>query len=109
MKPIEGYADTDWAGNLDDRRSMTGYIFILYGGAITWNSKKQPTVALSMTEAEYMALRQATKESIWLKRLLKEVSFHQRTEPIQIHIDNQGALALTKNPTFHTCTKHIDI
>jgi len=56
-----------------------------------------------------MALGQTTKESIWLKRLLEEIGFHKQTEPIQIHSDNQGALALTKNPTFHAHTKHIDI
>ena len=64
---IEGYADADWAGNLDDRRSTTGYVFILHGGAITWNSKKQPTVTLSTTEAEYLVLRQATKEAICVR------------------------------------------
>jgi hypothetical protein len=66
-------------------------------------------VALSTTEAEYMALGQATKESVWLKKLLEEIGYHQRAEPILIHSDNQGALALTKNPTFHARTKHIDI
>src|SRR4051812_10224170 len=62
-----------------------------------------------MTEAKYMALGQAMKELIWLKRLLEEVGFHKQTEPIQIHSNNQGALALTKNPTFYARTKHIDI
>jgi hypothetical protein len=108
-KTIEGYADADWAGSLDDRRSTTGYVFILHGGAITWNSKKQPTVALSTTEAEYLALGQAAKESIWLKKLLTELGFHQKDRPIEINSDNQGAIALTKNPTFHARTKHIDI
>ncbi|MGH7239999.1 MAG: Ty1/Copia family ribonuclease HI, partial [Candidatus Saccharimonadales bacterium] len=61
-----GYCDADWASNVDDRRSTTGYVFMLAGGAISWKTKKQPTVALSSVEAEYMAATQATKEAIWL-------------------------------------------
>ena len=61
-----GYSDTDWAGNLDDRCSTTGYAFIMNNAAIRWASKWQPTVTLSTTEAEYMALAQATKEAIWI-------------------------------------------
>src|SRR5690349_24524472 len=107
-KAIEGYSDADWGGSPDDRRSTTGYVFILNGGAITWNSKKQPTVALSTTEAEYMALAQATKEAIWLQRFLAEIGVDSPAKMV-IYSDNQSAISLARNSTFHARTKHIDI
>jgi hypothetical protein len=103
-----GYCDADWAGNLDDRKSTTGYLFLLAGGAISWASKKQPTVALSTTEAEYMALNAASQEAIWLKRLLKELKYDIE-QPTTIRVDNTGCIELAKNPTHHARTKHIDI
>ena len=106
---IHGYSDADWAGDPDSRRSTTGYTYILAGGAVTWSSKKQPTVALSTTEAEYMALTQAAKEGIWIKRLLSELGFNSPNDPIVINSDNQGSSALAKNPIQHARTKHIDI
>ena len=66
-KIVHGYSDADWAGNIDNRRSTTGYAFLMNGGAVSWASKQQPTVALSTTEAEYMALAQATKEAVWIR------------------------------------------
>ena len=105
---IEGYSDADWANNIDDRKSTTGYTFRLAGAAVSWSSKKQATVALSTTEAEYMALAQAVKEGIWLNRLLGEIG-HSPRLPITIHSDNQGAIDLTKNSMYHSRTKHIDI
>jgi len=104
-----GFTDADW-GSGDDRKSIGGYAFILNGAAVSWNSKKQPTVALSSTEAEYIALTQAVKESIWLQALLLDLGARRHQEDMQnIYIDNQGAIALAKNPEFHTRTKHIDI
>lgn len=88
---LQGYSNADWAGNLDDRRSTTGYVFLLGGGSISWNSKKQPTVALSTTEAEYMALCQAAKEGVWLNRLLSEVGYSPSLLII-VFSDNQGQL-----------------
>ena len=95
------------AGSLDDRKSTTGFVFD-FGGPISWQSKKQPTVALSSTEAEYMALTQAAKEAIWLQGLLSELGIKE-TRPTTILEDNQGCIALAKNPTSHARTKHIDI
>ena len=69
---LELYCDADWADG-EDRKSISAYIAILAGGAVTWRAKKQPTVATSSTDAEYMALLQATKESIWIQRLLNEL------------------------------------
>jgi hypothetical protein len=105
---LSGYCDADWAGDLDERKSTTGYAFYIGDGVVSWNSKRQPTVALSTAEAEYMAAAQATKESLWLKQLLSELGF-THSEAVSIQSDNQGCIALTKNPAYHSRTKHIDI
>ena len=103
-----GFADANWAGDVDTRRSTTGYVFFLNSGVISWNSKRQPTVATSSTEAEYMSLYSATQEAIWLRLLLKDL---ERTDQVATKIfqDNQGCIALAKNPVYHARTKHIDI
>ena len=103
-----GYSDADWAGDMDDRHSTSGNVFLLAKGAVSWLSKKQATVALSTTEAEYVALSTATQEAIWLRRLLADVG-KPLEEPIVINEDNQGAIAMAKNPVGHARTKHIDI
>ena len=105
---LVGYSDADWAGDLDSRRSTTGYVFQLSGAAVSWSSKRQKTVALSSTEAEYMALAAATQEALWLRVLLKEMGFEQ-TDATVIKEDNQSCIALAKNPNKHQRTKHIDI
>lgn len=107
---LHGYCDADWAGDESDRRSMTGYVFIMQGGAVTWNSKKQPTVALSTTEAEYMAMSTASQEAIWLRNLGAELFGDKCKTQINIFGDNKSALQLSeKTTTFHPRTKHIDI
>ena len=103
-----GYCDANWGNDTATRKSTTGYLFHLCGALITWSSKRQATVALSSTEAEYMALTHATKEAIWLRTLLSELSFMQRSATI-IHEDNQSSIALARNPVHHARTKHIDI
>ena len=105
---LVGYADANWASDPDTRKSTTGYVFLLNGGAVSWNSKRQSTVATSSTEAEYMSLYSAVQEAIWLRRLLKDVNY-DTNGAIKIYQDNQGTIALAKNPTFHNRTKHIDI
>jgi len=104
---LEGYSDADFAAG-EDRKSISGYVFTLANGAVSWSSKKQATVALSTTEAEYIALVQATKESIWIQRLLGELG-RQATGAQTLYGDNQGAIALASNPEYHARTKHIDI
>jgi transposase InsO family protein len=103
-----GYSDADWAGDRTTRKSTSGYIFMMYGGPVSWSSKRQTTVALSTCEAEYIAMTQAAKEATWLRILLTELGV-SKTGPVKIFVDNQGAIALAKNPEFHTRTKHIDI
>jgi len=105
---LRGYCDADWANDPDTRCSVTGYVFSIGKGSITWSSKRQTTVALSTTEAEYMALSHAAREAIWLRQLLKELGFEQ-TKPTEIYSDNQGCIALVANPIHHARTKHIDV
>ena len=104
-----GYSDADW-GSGEDRKSIGGFVFLLNGGAISWTSKKQSSIALSTTEAEYMAMTQAAKEILWLRVLLDELgAFNHITLMSKLNVDNQGALALARNPEYHARTKHIDI
>ena len=102
-----GWCDSDWAGNPDTRRSTTGVVFTLGSGPISWSSKRQPTVALSSTEAEYRAACFAACEAIWLRRLLGELSFPQAATTLLC--DNQSCIAIAKNPIFHARTKHIEV
>ena len=103
------YCDADWADG-EDRKSISAYIAILAGGAVSWRAKKQATVATSSTEAEYMALLEATKESIWIQRLLSELGQKAAIKNTNVIFeDNQGAIALAHNPAHHPRTKHINI
>eukprot|EP00253_Pinus_taeda_P012953 PITA_12953 len=104
---VYGYVDTDYAGDLDKRRSTTGYAFTLVGGAISWMSKLQETVALSTTEAEYIAASDVSKEAIWLKGLLDEIGRTQKK--VNVICDSQNAIHLATNPSYHCRTKHIDV
>jgi len=104
-----GYTDADWAGDLDDRHSTTGNIFVMGGGPISWLSKKQAIVALSTAEAEYIALSYATQEVVWLRKLLITDLMSASKEPTVMMEDNQGAISIAKNPVAHARTKHIDI
>ena len=105
---LVGYSDADWAGDIDSRRSTTGYLFTIGGVPVSWKSKKQATVALSTAEAEYMALSAATQEVSWLRKFLANFNF-SLSESTVIFEDNQGCIALAKNPVSHDRTKHIDI
>lgn len=105
---VHGFTDSDWGNDKNDRRSITGWVFMLYGGAVSWQSRKQRTVTLSSVEAEYMAATQATKEAIWWRSFLTELGLPP-LGPTIIYADNQGSIALAKNPEHHERTKHIDI
>ncbi|KAH9689127.1 hypothetical protein KPL70_015374 [Citrus sinensis] len=92
-----GYCDSDFTGDLDKRRSTTGYVFTLGGGPVCWRSILQSTIALSSTEAEYMAATEAVKEAIWLRGLLGDFGIIQKN--IKVFCDNQSAIFLAKNQT----------
>ena len=104
-----GYADASFGNDPDTRRSTTGYAwFFGPGGAISWTSKTQKTVALSTTEAEFVALNEAARDGMFLRGLLKELGMEQ-TGPSIIYEDSTGAEALAKNPVHHSRTKHMDV
>ena len=105
--PFYGFADAAYA-NHDDCKSTSGYVFLASGGAITWKSKKQTTIALSSTEAEYVALSEAARESCWLRNLYEELGYPQQY-PTTIKGDNDGSIAMAKNQQFHSRSKHIAI
>ena len=95
-----GYSDSDWAGDRDDRKSTSGYCFIMGSGLLSWKSNKQTCVALSTAEAEYVALSSAAQEAIWLKLLLHDLNFSHNS-PMVIMEDNQACICFTKNPKDH--------
>jgi len=112
------YSDADWAGDQETRRSTGGYLCMITDAtmssksAVSWSSKKQQTIALSSTEAEYMALTQAAKEAIWVTRFMAELSgssIEGIPQSTTLYADNQGSMALAHNPEFHARTKHIAI
>ncbi len=104
---LVGYSDSDYAGNTSDRKSTTGIVFTMLGGAISWSSSKQKTVSTSTVQAEYTAMSSSVKEALWIKQLLEELSFTCGT--VSIRADSQGALDLALNAQFSQKTKHIDI
>ncbi len=108
---LVAYSDADWASDLNDRRSTTGYCFSLTqdGPLISWKSKKQSTVALSTCEAEYIALAVTAQESMYLVQLLNSMDNDCLYIPVQIFEDNQGAIALSKNPVCRQRCKHVDV
>jgi len=104
---LVGYSDSDWGGDVDDRKSTTGFIFYLGSLAFTRSSKKQPIVMLSTCEAEYVAVTSSVCHAIWLRKLLKELHMPQE-DATEIYLDNKSALALSNNPIFHDQSKYID-
>lgn len=107
---LNAYSDSDWGGDIEDRRSYSGSVLTLAGGAISWKSQKQQTTALSTMEAEYVALAQVSKEVVYIKRLLNHMRCENIIEnPVCVFCDNQSAIELAKNAVFHKRSKHIDI
>jgi hypothetical protein len=105
---LECFVDADWAGDSATRRSTTGYLTLCHGNVVSWKSKLQPTVCLSSSEAEYVALSATSQEVVWLRKILFELG-HDQSSPTVVFEDNQGAIALSENPVFHARTKHISI
>lgn len=104
---VRGYVDSDYAYDIDKRKSIIGYVFTIARGVVSWLSKLQTTVALSTTEAEYMAATQACKKVIWIQRLLEELRHKQLK--IIVYCDSQSALHIARNLAFHSKIKHIGV
>ena len=105
---LEGYTDTDGATQ-EHRRAMSGYIFLINGGAISWSSRKQELVTLSTAEAEYVAATHAAKEAIWLCKLIGKLFPTLLASTTPLYCDNQATLKLATDDNYHARTKHIDI
>jgi 3D (Asp-Asp-Asp) domain-containing protein len=109
---LQEFCDADYAGDHVDRHSVSGQLYLLNGGVISWNSGKQRCVATSTTEAEYIALSEASKQGQWIRTLIREL---HRTDLLDeslatpIYSDNQGCIAIAKDPVGHRRTKHIDV
>lgn len=103
-----GFSDADYAGDVGDRKSTSGCLIQLAGGAISWYSNKQKTVSVSTTEAEYVALAGAVKETVWLLQLFEALGLKMDHRPI-IFEDNRSTAILARHPTLHSRTKHIAI
>ncbi|KAH9684927.1 hypothetical protein KPL70_013734 [Citrus sinensis] len=104
---LVGYVDSDFAGDLNKRRSLPGYLFTLGGCTVNWKATLQNLVALSTTEAEYIAAAEALKEAIWLKGMVTELGAEQ--DSVEVYCDSRSAIHLSKNQTHHEKTKHIDV
>ncbi|CAM8987460.1 unnamed protein product [Rhodiola kirilowii] len=98
-----GYVDSDFAGSIDTRKSQTGYVFTIYGTAVSWRASLQGMVTLSTTEAEFVVVTEAVKEALWIKGVLGELGHNQNC------CDSQGAIHLSKHQVFHERSKHIDV
>ena len=107
VKGLEGFTDADGATQ-EHRHAITGYAFLIDGGAVSWSSKKQEIITLSTAKSEYVATAHAVKEAIWLCQFIGKV-FQPLTNPIPLFSDSQAAIALTRYGSYHTHTKHIDI
>ena len=107
---LRGFVDSDFAGCEDSRRSTTGWVFTLAGGPVSWSSQRQKTVATSTMDAEYNAAAEAAKEAVWIRSFINDLRIpgvHIDTVPL--YIDNNSALKLTKNPEFHSRSRHINV
>ena len=91
---VNGYTDASFQSDLDDFRSQSGYVFCLNGGAVSWKSSKQDTVADSTVEAEYIAASDAAKEAVWIKKFIKALGVVPNiADPVDLYCDNNGAIA----------------
>ncbi|BBG93508.1 ABC-2 type transporter family protein, partial [Prunus dulcis] len=105
---IDGYSDADWAGNVTDRKSTSGYFTFVGGNLVTWRSKKQNVVALSSAEAEFRGMTKGICELLWLRKLLTELGY-KPTSTMNLFCDNKAAIAIAQNPVQHDRTKHVEV
>ena len=102
-----GYPDANMAKDIDTRKSTSGFVVLFTGGVVSWQSKLQKCIALSMTEAEYVATTELCKEMLWMKKFLLELGIKQ--DEYVVYCDSQSAIHLSKNSSFHSKAKHIDV
>eukprot|EP00253_Pinus_taeda_P016998 PITA_16998 len=105
---LTGFIGSDWAGDPDDRKPTKGYVFTLGSRPVTWACKKQSSISLSSTEAEYRDVVEASKEALWLHQILSEFGFQQQ-QPTTLWCDNRSAIQLWKDPVQHQRNKHIEL
>jgi hypothetical protein len=105
---LHGYTDSNWMGSTVDQKSNSGYCFNLGSAMISWSSRKHGSIAQSTTEAEYIAASVASREAVWLRKLLSDL-FSAELEPTVIHYDNQSCIKLSENLVFHHRSKHIEM
>lgn len=105
---LYGFCDSDYAGNVDHRKSTSGHILLLAGGPFAWQSRLQRVQAMSTCEAEYIAAADAVKEALWLRQFSRDLG-QDAVGPKQLCCDNQGAIKLVANPEITDRTKHIDV
>lgn len=104
-----GFCDSDYAGEVDTRRSTSGLVFMANNGPISWGSTRQTCIAQSTTEAEYVSLNEAAREAVWLRRFMNGINC-QQLQPTKLYCDNQmSAFRLAGNPELHKKTKHIEV
>ena len=105
---LEGYTDSDFQSDVDDRKSISAFVFLCNGGAVCWKSSKQTTTADSTTEAEYVAASEAAKEAVWIRKFVTELGVVPSIiDPVALYCDNNGAIAQAKEPRSHQKSKHI--
>ncbi|GBE80640.1 hypothetical protein SCP_0303570 [Sparassis crispa] len=109
MNELVGYKDTDWARDVDTRRSVSAYVFQLGNSSIAWSSKRQMTIASLSTESEYMALSYGAKQALWYRRFLTEIGLTLGGTPTALLTDNMAAKDIAKDTHHHGRTKHIDV
>ena len=105
---LSAYTDSDYARDIDDRKSTSGYVFMMSGGAVAWASKKQPVVTLSTTEAEYVAAAFCASQCIWMQQILKQIEDNM-SKCVRVRCDNSSTIKLANNSVFHGRSKHIDV
>ncbi|XP_061989783.1 secreted RxLR effector protein 161-like [Rosa rugosa] len=105
---VSGYTDADWAGNITDRRSTSGYFTFVGWNLVTWKSKKQKVVARSSAEAKYRGMAHGVCELLWLRNLLRDLGFKPK-RAMELFCDNKAVIEISHNPVQHDRTKHVEV
>jgi hypothetical protein len=105
---IIGYADADWANDIEDRKPITGYVLKVFGSTVSWTTRKQSTVSLSSTEAEFIALSHAVCEAIWIMNIMEDIGY-QQDHPMKIYEGNQACIRIAEEAREHKRMKHLGV